>query len=113
MEEGLSFEDAASKYSLCPSKEKGGDLGEFNRGSMVPEFEEVAFSMEEGKGSEPVKTQFGYHLIKVVHRSKEGISTFEEVKDQVQEQVIGLKQQEKYLNATKELKPKYDIKTYY
>ena len=93
-------------------KEKGGDLVSLI-GSMVPEFEEVAFSMEEGKVSEPVKTQFGYHLIKVVHRSKEGISTFEEVKDQVQEQVIGLKQQEKYLNATKELKPKYDIKTYY
>ncbi len=113
IEEGLSFEEAASKYSLCPSKEMGGDLGEFNRGSMVPEFEEVAFSIEEGKISAPVKTQFGYHLIKVVHKNEEGISTLEEVKDQVMEQVIGLKQQAKYLDTTKELKSKYNIKTYY
>lgn len=113
IDDGLSFEDAARKYSLCPSKEKGGDLGEFSKGSMVPEFEEVAFSIEVGKVSEPVKTQFGYHLIKVVDKKEEGISEFEDVKAQVREQVIGLKQQEKYLNTTNELKSKYDIKTYY
>lgn len=113
IEEGLSFEDAASKYSMCPSKEKGGDLGEFSRGSMVPEFEEAAFNMEPGKISEPVSTQFGYHLIRVEHKREESINAFEDVKDRVTEQVIGLKQQETYLNKTKELKEKYEVKTFY
>ncbi len=70
MNNGLSFEEAASKYSNCPSKANGGDLGEFTRGKMVPEFEETAFSMEEGKVSKPVKTQFGYHIIKLVYKKK-------------------------------------------
>lgn len=111
--DGLSFEEAASKYSMCPSKEKGGNLGEFGRGSMVPEFEEVAFSIEPGKISEPVKTQFGYHLIKVEDKEEGRISDFEEVENQVNKQLIALKQQERYLNKTKELKTKYEIKTYY
>src|SRR5699024_9559413 len=55
IEEGLSFEEAAKKYSTCPSKEAGGQLGEFTRGKMVAEFEEEAFKMEEGTISEPVK----------------------------------------------------------
>lgn len=107
---GLSFEDAASKYSTCPSKENGGNLGEFTRGKMVPEFEAAAFNMEEGKISDPVKTQFGYHLIRVDHKKEAGISTFDEVKDQITKQIIGVKQQEKYLNKTDELKNKHDVK---
>ena len=61
---GLSFEDAAKEFSSCPSSSQGGDLGSFTRGRMVPEFEDAAFSLEVGEVSEPVKTQFGYHLIK-------------------------------------------------
>ena len=61
-----TFEEAATAYSSCPSKEAGGNLGEFGRGQMVPEFEEAAFSMEVGTVSAPVKTQFGYHLILVM-----------------------------------------------
>ena len=108
--EGLSFEEAAKKYSMCPSKEAGGDLGEFTRGKMVPEFEEAAFSIEEGKLSEPVKTQFGYHIIKVQSKKEAGISTLEEAKDQIIHQVTALKQQEKYLNKTEDLRDKYEVK---
>ncbi len=108
--EGLSFEEAASKYSICPSKEVGGDLGEFTKGKMVPEFEDVAFSIEQGKISNPVKTQFGYHIIKVQYKKEAGISTLEEARDQVVQQVIGLKQQEKYLNKSKNLREKYEVK---
>lgn len=107
---GLSFEDAARKYSICPSKDNGGDLGEFTKGKMVPEFEEVAFSIEEGKLSEPVKTQFGYHIIKVQYKKEASTRTLEEVKDQISQQIVAMKQQEKYLNKTEELRNKYEVK---
>ncbi|MBZ2174417.1 peptidylprolyl isomerase [Schnuerera sp. xch1] len=110
--DGLSFGEAAKKYSTCPSKENGGDLGEFSRGKMVPEFENAAFDMKEGEISEPVKSQFGYHIIKVTGKKEPSISSFEEVKDQIEKHLVGLKQQEKYLNKTNELKDKYEVKTY-
>ena len=64
----ISFEEAAKKWSNCPSKNNGGDLGYFGRGMMVKEFEDVAFSTEKGAISAPVKTQFGWHLIKVIDK---------------------------------------------
>ncbi|MBN1502412.1 peptidyl-prolyl cis-trans isomerase [Candidatus Woesearchaeota archaeon] len=62
---GKSFEDLAKEKSLCPSGKKGGSLGWFTHGQMVREFEKAAFSMKKGQISQPVKTQFGWHLIKV------------------------------------------------
>lgn len=109
----LSFEEAASKYSNCPSREKGGDLGEFERGKMVPEFEETAFSMEEDELSEPVKTQFGYHLIKLKYKKESSVSPLEEVKDHISNQLVLMKQKEKYLDRTEKLKEEYVVKTYF
>lgn len=68
VEKGLLFEDVAAGFSQCPSKHNGGDLGYFRRGKMVKEFENAAFSMEKGEISEPVKTQFGWHIIKVTDK---------------------------------------------
>jgi parvulin-like peptidyl-prolyl isomerase len=61
---GEAFAEVAKQVSLCPSGKKGGDLGKFGRGQMVKEFEVAAFKLEKGQTSEPVKTQFGYHIIK-------------------------------------------------
>lgn len=61
----VSFEDAAMENSLCPSGQVGGDLGFFGRGMMVKPFEDAAFGLEVGELSQPVQTQFGWHLIKL------------------------------------------------
>ena len=69
IEKGADFEEMAKTYSLCPSGNKGGDLGEFGPGEMVPEFDKVVFSEEVGAVHGPIKTQFGYHLIKITSRT--------------------------------------------
>ena len=68
--EGQKFEDLAAEFSKCPSGKSGGDLGLFGKGAMVPEFDSVCFdpSVEVGDVVGPVKTQFGYHLIKITGR---------------------------------------------
>lgn len=68
IDKGESFEELAKKYSQCPSGASGGDLGWFSKGMMVKEFETSAFSTPEKTVTEPVKTQFGWHLIKVYGR---------------------------------------------
>lgn len=68
IEEGADFADLARAHSQCPSREQGGDLGEFDRGRMVKEFDEVVFTGEIGAPLGPVKTQFGYHLIEILSR---------------------------------------------
>lgn len=68
IDKGESFEAMAKKYSKCPSGQNGGDLGYFGKGEMVPSFEAAAFSLPLGKVSEPVQTQFGWHLIKVTDK---------------------------------------------
>jgi parvulin-like peptidyl-prolyl isomerase len=63
LESGESFETLAGRFSKCPSKQRGGDLGEFGRGRMVEAFEEAAFALAIDEVSKPVRTRFGYHLI--------------------------------------------------
>ena len=62
--EGKSFEELARDFSTCPSGKEGGNLGEFGKGMMVPTFEKAAFALLPGEISKPVRTQFGFHLIK-------------------------------------------------
>lgn len=62
--DGKTFEELARDFSQCPSGNNGGDLGEFGKGMMVPSFEKAAFALNVGEISPPIKTQFGFHLIK-------------------------------------------------
>lgn len=68
IEGGASFEDLAKQHSSCPSGARGGALGEFGPGQMVPEFDKVVFHEAVGQVHGPVKTQFGYHLVEVTAR---------------------------------------------
>lgn len=106
----ISFEDAARQYSSCPSKEQGGNLGEFSKGMMVPEFENAAFAMEVGEISKPVQTQFGWHLIKLEGKSEAGESSFEEVRGQVTQQLMQKKQSELVAGIIEDLSKKYEVK---
>ena len=102
-----TFEDAAGKYSSCPSKEKGGDLGEFGKGQMVKEFEDAAFAAEIGKVVGPVKTQFGYHLIKVEQKNAPGTKTFDEAKNEIAQQMLQQKRAVAFNEKINELKETY------
>jgi peptidyl-prolyl cis-trans isomerase C len=64
LDKGEKFATIAQNVSMCPSGKKGGDLGTFTKGKMVKDFEKAAFALEKGQTSVPVKTQFGYHIIK-------------------------------------------------
>lgn len=109
IEGGLDFSEAATKYSSCPSNQAGGSLGSFSKGKMVPEFEEAAFNLEIGQLSEPVKTQFGYHLIMVDSKTEGGTMSFEEVKDGIKQNLLNQKQFEAYNSKVAELKAKYTV----
>jgi peptidyl-prolyl cis-trans isomerase C len=69
LSKGADFETLAKRFSTCPSKKKGGDLGEFQQGQMVRAFDQAVFKGPLREVIGPVKTQFGFHLIKVLYRS--------------------------------------------
>lgn len=76
---GESFEDLAKESSECPSGQQGGDLGFFGKGKMVPEFETAAFALGLNEVSEPFKTDFGYHIVKVTDKTEGGKQSLEDV----------------------------------
>lgn len=69
LKKGKKFADLAKKHSLCPSGKRGGDLGEFRRGQMVKQFDDVVFKKEILTVHGPVRTKFGFHLIKTLYRN--------------------------------------------
>lgn len=99
--EGKDFAELAKAKSTDPNKSDGGDLGFFKKGMMVPEFENAAFAMNKGDVSkEPVKTQFGFHVIKLEDKRNAPPPEFDQVKDQVKQIVLRDKYME-ILKATK------------
>ena len=109
---GGNFEELAKKYSTDPAGAKGGDLGWFGKGSMIPEFEKAAFALKEGQTSGIIKTKFGYHIVKLTGKRSAGILPVAEVKDQIKAALLPEKQQEIFKKMREDLKKsaKYTIK---
>lgn len=109
---GGNFEDLAKKLSTDGAAAKGGDLGWFSKGSMIPEFEKVAFAMKENETSGVVKTKFGFHIIKLTGKRAAGERSFDDVKEQIKASMLPGKQQEVFQKLKDDLKKsgKYTIK---
>lgn len=100
----ISFEQAAEKYSACPSGKEGGSLGDFGRGQMVPEFEAACYAMQEGEISAPVQTQFGYHLIRLNSKKAGEVAPLEAVREELKAKLLRDKQQAAYQSKVNQLK---------
>ena len=106
----MTFGDAAREFSSCPSGQRGGNLGDFGRGQMVPEFDKAVFELELGEVTKaPVKTQFGYHLIKLNSKSDSTVMPFEEIAPQLSEMVLNEKRREAYEKKINQLKILYPV----
>ena len=101
---GGNFEELAKKNSADSSAAKGGDLGWFGQGSMVPAFEKAAMGLKEGQVSDVVKSDFGFHIIKLTGKRPAGVRPFEEVKDQIKGAILPSKQQEIFQKIKEDLK---------
>lgn len=88
LKKGADFAELAKKKSKDPGAAEGGDLGYFTKDQMVPEFAEVAFKLDKGQLSDPVKTQFGWHVIRVEDKRDRPIPEFDKVKDQLENFVV-------------------------
>ena len=106
----ITFEKAAREYSTCPSKDNGGNLGDFGRGQMVGEFDSAVFSMNEGEiSAEPVKTQFGYHLIKLNSKKAASEVPYSEMREQIYGMLMGEKRRKAYESKINQLKIMYPV----
>lgn len=105
------FGKLAAQNSQDPgSKTKNGDLGYFSKGKMTPEFEKVAFELSVGKISDPVKTPYGYHLIKVTDKKEEKLAKFEDFKQKIAADLLAKDQLEEKLKAIEAVLAKNNLK---
>ena len=106
----ITFEKAAEENSSCPSSARGGNLGDFTKGQMVPEFDTAVFSMEVGEiTAEPVKTQFGYHLIKLNSKTEEKVAALSEVKEGIRSMLESENQRSAFESKINQLKIVYPV----
>jgi peptidyl-prolyl cis-trans isomerase C len=114
LKKGVSFDVLAVTYSTDPSAAQGGgDLGFFGRGQMVPEFEEAAFALKEaGDISDPVKTAFGWHIIKLEEKKPSTVISYDEVKPQIIQYLSNEKRTQKYREELDVLKKEYKVEIF-
>lgn len=106
---GKDFSEIAIEKSTGPSAAQGGDLGYLSRGSIIPEIEDVVFALELGKLSEIIKTDFGFHILKITEKKPETVKALEEVKEDIIQTLLPDKQKDAFENLLEELKDKAEI----
>jgi peptidyl-prolyl cis-trans isomerase C len=106
---GKAFAEAAKESSICPSKEEGGNLRFFGKGQMVPEFEAAAFALETGEMSDPVKTQFGWHIIMMEEKQPSSVVPLEDVAGEIKNMITQKKQQDAFFQKLEELREEYPV----
>ena len=104
LKKGGNFEELAKTKSADTSAAKGGDLGWFGKGNMVPAFEKAAFNLKEGQLSGIVKSDFGYHIIKLTGKRAAGTRSLDEVKEQIKAAIMPQKQQQVFMKLKEDLK---------
>ncbi len=111
LDKGESFKKLAKEKSTDPSASRGGNLGWFGKGMMDPDFEKAAFALKKvGDVSEPVKTKFGWHIIKLTGRKAASIRPLDKVKDVIKQKLVQDKQKKAYDDILAKLKKSADIK---
>ncbi len=106
---GGDFSEIAIEKSAGPSAAQGGDLGYLSKGTMIPEIEEVIFALEVEELSKVIKTDFGFHILKITEKKPETIKTLEEVKEDIIQTLLPDKQKESFENLLEGLKGKSEI----
>lgn len=104
LDQGADFEELAREKSIDATARRGGDLGFFQKGQFVPEFEEKVFQMKKGEISQPVKTRFGYHIIKLTDQIPSSLKEFKSVKRLIEERLAGEKRTEAFKKFLEKLK---------
>ncbi len=104
LEGGADFEQLAREKSLDPSSVRGGDIGFFQKGQLIPEFEQIAFGMKKGDVSGAFKTQFGYHILKLTDRAEPSVRDFRLVKSLVEKQILNQKRVRLYETFVKKFR---------
>ncbi|MDQ7781839.1 MAG: peptidyl-prolyl cis-trans isomerase [Desulfomonilaceae bacterium] len=110
LKKGQKFDDLARKISICPSKAQGGDLDWVPKGTLLGEVESVAFSMDAGQITGPVKSKFGYHVLLLEDKKPAQESSYEQVKDYIFEQLRFQRRQEHYERLADSLRKKMNVK---
>ena len=106
---GGDFSEIAKEKSTGPSAAQGGDLEYLSKGTIIPEIDEVVFGLEVEELSGIVKTDFGFHILKITDKKPETVKTLEEVKEDIIQTLLPTKQKEAFDNFLKELKGKIEI----
>jgi peptidyl-prolyl cis-trans isomerase C len=106
---GENFEDAARKYSTDATASRGGDVGYFRMGQLVPEFENACARLDVGQAGDILRTQFGYHIIKVTDKKEPVVEDFEKVKPAVEGELMRRKRSELFDKLVMDLKKKYGV----
>ena len=109
---GEDFAAVAKEVSIDPSRTNGGDLGYFTEGQMIPDFESACFKLEVGQTSDIVKTQFGYHIIKLTDKKPPEAKTLDEVKDVIRRKILDVKKMERLQDIVKDLRSRARISVY-